>query len=137
MTNNLKFKALFILAVILICIYGIVGIPKSVDDLSANWKKNIRLGLDLKGGSHLGLQMQLQDAFKTEADTVIQRLKDDLAKASIEYAELNRNDPGSIKEAGTIQINITGIPSTKTGNFRQMANDNYGGVWILTPVNQT
>ena len=34
----------------------------------ANWKQNIRLGLDLRGGSHLVLQVQVQDAFKAEAD---------------------------------------------------------------------
>ncbi len=41
-------------------------------------KNNIRLGLDLKGGSQLMLQVQLQDAFKADADTVIQRLQDEL-----------------------------------------------------------
>ena len=47
MTNNLKFKALFIAAVILVCIYGIIGIPKSKQELLDNWQKNIRLGLIL------------------------------------------------------------------------------------------
>ena len=43
MQRNLKFKAVFIAAVILICIYGIIGLPKSKDELIANWHKNIRL----------------------------------------------------------------------------------------------
>ena len=33
MTSNLKFKALLIVAVILICVYGIIGIPKSKDEI--------------------------------------------------------------------------------------------------------
>src|SRR5947209_2912673 len=113
--SNLKVKALIIAAVILVCIYGIIGIPKSKQEIVDNWRKNIRLGLDLKGGSHLVLQMQLQDAFKSEADMVIQRLKDQLRTAGIEYADMNRNDPQSLKEADSIQVNITGVPPTKSG----------------------
>ena len=68
MTRNIKIKAGIIVAVILVCIYGIIGIPKSKDELIANWKKNIHLGLDLSGGTQLVMQVQLQDAFKADAD---------------------------------------------------------------------
>ena len=37
MANNLKFKILAIVIVILVCIYGIVGLPKSTAELAANW----------------------------------------------------------------------------------------------------
>ncbi len=137
MKSNLKIRAITIVAVILICIYGIIGVPKSMAELAENWKKNIRLGLDLKGGSQLVLQVQLQDAFKAEADTVINRLKDDLRKASIDYTDLSRNDPATIQQADTIQVNVKGIPATKAGNFRTIVNDDFGSEWILTPVNQT
>ena len=53
MTQNLKYKLLAIVAVTLVCLYGIIGLPTSVDQLKANVAKNIRLGLDLKGGSQL------------------------------------------------------------------------------------
>src|SRR5215470_5641956 len=135
--SNLKVKAVIIVAVILICIYGIIGIPKSKADLAENWRRNIRLGLDLKGGSQLVLQMQLQDAFKAEADSVITRLKDQLRSAGIEYTEITRNEPASLQEADTIQINIMGIPATKSGAFRAIINDNYAGIWNLTPVNSS
>jgi preprotein translocase subunit SecD len=137
MTNNLKFKALFIAAVILICIYGIIGIPKSKQELLDNWRRNIRLGLDLKGGSHLVLQVQLQDAFKAEADSVIQRMKDVLAKANISFADINRNEPATLAAADTIQINVAGVPATKAGDFRTAVNENFGGVWNMTTVNST
>ena len=41
-------------------------LPDLVAQLKANVAKNIRLGLDLKGGSHLVLQVQVQDAAKAE-----------------------------------------------------------------------
>ena len=85
MKRNIKIKAGVIVAVILICIYGIIGLPKSKDELIANWKKNIHLGLDLSGGTQLVMQVQLQDAFKAFADTTIDRLKDELKKDNIDY----------------------------------------------------
>ena len=139
MTSNLKFRLLTIVAVILVCIYGIIGIPKSKAELIQNWKSNIRLGLDLSGGSHLIMEIHLQDAFKGEADAVIARLKDEMGKAKtpISFVDMNHSDPQTIADAGNIQINISGVPSTLAGDFRQIVNDNFGNGWILTPVNQT
>src|ERR1700751_1805979 len=113
--SNLKVKALIIVAVILVSIYGIIGIPKSTQELKDNWRQNIRLGLDLKGGSQLVLQVQLQDAFKAEADTVIQRLKDQLGAKGIAYADMRRNDPPTIQAADTIEIDVKGVPAPSAG----------------------
>jgi preprotein translocase subunit SecD len=137
MTSNLKFRLLTIIAVILVCVYGIIGLPKSKAELIQNWKSNIRLGLDLSGGSHLVLEIHLQDAFKGEADAVIARLKDELGKVAIPFTDMNHSDPQSIADAGNVQINIAGVPGTKAADFRQIANDNFGTGWILTEVNQT
>jgi preprotein translocase subunit SecD len=139
MKSNLKFRLLVIVGVILVCVYGIIGLPKSKAELIQNWKSNIRLGLDLSGGSHLILEVHLQDAFKGEADQVIARLKDELAKANppIVAADMVHTDPQTIADAGNVQINISGVPPTQAGNFRQIVNDNFGNGWILTPVNQT
>jgi preprotein translocase subunit SecD len=137
MTRNLKFKILAILIVVLVCIYGIIGLPKSTAELVANWKHNIHLGLDLKGGSQLVLQVQIQDAFKAEADSVMARLKDELNKARIQYVEMMRNDPATIQAADTIQIDIKGVPPTSSANFRSLVNDRFGGIWNLAQANQT
>src|SRR6185312_7913048 len=109
MSSNTRIRLLIILAVVLVCIYGIIGLPTSKAALLDNWKNNIRLGTDLRGGSSLVMQIQMQDAFKGEADTVIQRLRDELAKASVPFADINRNDP-TFETANNIQINITGVP---------------------------
>jgi len=137
MANNLKFKILAIVVVMLVCIYGIIGLPKSTAELVANWKRNIHLGLDLKGGSQLVLQVQIQDAFKAEADSVIQRLKDELGKARIQYVEMSRNEPATIQAADTIQIDIKGVPPTSAGNFRGVVNDRFGGIWNVAQANST
>jgi len=136
MSSNTKIRLAIIAAVTLACIYGIIGLPTSKAALMNNWSNNIRLGTDLRGGSNLVMQVQMQDAFKAEADAVILRLRDELAKASVPFADMNRNDP-DFDHANDIQINVTGVPATKAGDFRMIVNDNYGSVWILTTVNET
>jgi preprotein translocase subunit SecD len=141
--SNVKYRAIAIAAVILVCIYGIIGnrgdfgIPTSKQALLDNLRLNIRLGLDLKGGSQLMLQVQLQDAFMGEADTLMQRMKDELAKASLTYTEMYRNEPKSLAEANSIQIDIKGVPATQAGPFRKLVNEFFSTGWILTPLNQT
>jgi preprotein translocase subunit SecD len=136
MNRNLKIKWLAIFAILLICIYGVIGLPKSWNDVVRNWKQNIKLGLDLRGGSHLVLQVQVQDAFKAEADQTIERLKEDLRKAGVDYNSIERNDPQSLADADQIQITIKGVPVDKAGALRTTLTERHVN-WILTAVNPT
>ncbi len=136
MTANLRYKALLILAVVLLCVYGLIGLPKSLTEARENFRRNVRLGLDLRGGSHLVLQVQVQDAFKAEADLVIDRLKEEMAKARIPYDSIERNDPQSLEEADRIEITIRGVPLDSTAAFRSIVTDRFPQ-WVLTPVSST
>ncbi len=135
MQRNLTVKTIVIVATILLCIYGIIGIPKSGAELKSNLDRNIKLGLDLKGGSHLVLQVQVQDAMKSVADHTIESLKDALRKENIGFSGMDRNDPQTIKDADGIQVNVHGIDASKSSAFRNMVGDRYNQ-WILTSVNQ-
>lgn len=134
MDNNLKFRILAIVAVTLVCLFFIIGIPKSKADILDNWSKNIRLGLDLRGGSELILQVNVQDAFKANADAVSDKLKDLLRTAGIQYTDIDRNDPQTIEAADSIQVTVKGIPAIKSAAFRQAFQDNFADDWNLTPV---
>jgi preprotein translocase subunit SecD len=136
MQKNVQFKFLFIAATVLVCLYGIFGLPRSKDELIANWNKNIRLGLDLRGGSQLMLQVQVQDAFKSEADQVIERMRDSLRTANVNYTVMDRNEPAAIADAGKIEITVKGVDANQAGAFRQVVNDNYPQ-WTLTAINST
>ncbi|MCC7156054.1 MAG: protein translocase subunit SecD [Bryobacterales bacterium] len=136
MKTGLSWKSIVIFATVLICLYGMIGIPKSKQELLDNWSRNIRLGLDLKGGSMLVLQVQVQQAFTAEADVQIERLKEAMAKQAINYTAIDRNDPQTLQDAGTIQINIKGIPVEKTSAFREMAAEQLPS-WVLTPVSSS
>ena len=95
-----KWKAIVIVATVLICVYGLIGLPKSKEELIANWNHNIHLGLDLKGGSLLVLQVQLQDAFKADAAASIERLKELMSKNSIAGEPILGYEPKSLQDAG-------------------------------------
>ncbi len=71
--------------VILVCVYGIIGFPTSMAAIQKNFSNNIRLGLDLKGGTHLVLEVQVQDAVKADALQTAERLKEDLKKENITW----------------------------------------------------
>lgn len=136
MQKNLTARSIVIVVVILLCVFGIIGAPKSMAELKQNWQNNIRLGLDLKGGSHLVLQVQVQDAAKAEADQVIDRMKEDLKKQNISWNSIDRNDPQVVQDADSIQITIKGVPATQSSAFRSLINERYSD-WVLTAVNST
>jgi preprotein translocase subunit SecD len=145
MQRNLTLKASVIALTILGCLFGIIGFPKflggvgvptSLTQLQANLRKNIHLGLDLIGGSHLVLQVQVQDAAKTEADQTIENLRDATKAAGIIVAGYDRNDPQTLQETDSIQINIHGVDQGKTQQFRSLVGDKYPD-WVLTPLNAT
>jgi preprotein translocase subunit SecD len=127
MTSNIRNKAILVAAVLLVCIYGVIGLPKSKDELLKNWNENIKLGLDLKGGSQLVLQIQVQDAFKAEADQSIDRLKTEMQKDGVTYVSIDRNDPQTLDTAETIEITVKGVAADKVGPFRDIINNRFEG----------
>ncbi len=145
MQRNLTLKAVVIAATIIVCLFGIIGFPKflggvgiplSLAQVSSNMRQNIHLGLDLIGGSHLVLQVQVQDAAKTEADQTIENLRDATKAANIVVAGYDRNDPSTLQETDSIQVNIHGVDQAKTQQFRSLVADKYPD-WVLTPINTT
>lgn len=136
MQRHLTTKTIVIVATILLCLFGIFGIPRSTADLLANPRKNIKLGLDLKGGSYLIMQVQVQDAVKSEALRNIDSMKQEMRKLAIDFTNIDTNDPQAIQQADSIQINIQGVPAQKSGDLRAMIADRFPQ-WILTPVDAT
>jgi preprotein translocase subunit SecD len=136
MKTNLKWRAVVIVVTILICAFGIIGLPKSGADLRKNFGDNIRLGLDLKGGTHLVMQVQVQDAVKADAEQTAERLKEDLKKQNITWASMDVNEVTRVEDADKIAITIKGIPATQTSAFRNIVAEHYPN-YILTALSST
>src|SRR6266481_992633 len=129
MNPNLKWKALFILVVILFCIYYLIGLPefpKSLAQLKDNFAHQIKLGLDLQGGTHLILQVQVQEAVAQETDQTVDRLTNQLRTKNIRYDEIRRVDD--------TRILIRNLDSAQLSQFRDIVNAQYNNVWDLTPA---
>ncbi|MFI5110852.1 MAG: hypothetical protein ACHP78_18675, partial [Terriglobales bacterium] len=129
MNPNLKWKALFIAGVILACVYGLFGLPvfpTSFAQVKENFSRQIKLGLDLQGGTHLILQVQVQEAIAQDTDQTIDNLTSDLRQKSIRYDEIRRVDD--------THILVRNVATEQTGAFRDFVNDRFGGVWELTPA---
>src|SRR5438552_4691448 len=124
MQKNLLYKTLFIIAVLLVFAGGIVGIPDkwSGEGLKQSLLNRIHLGLDLRGGTHLILQVMVNDAVNGDSDATIERLKETLSKASIRYSDISKPDPTN----NPGRIEIKGIAPEQAAQFRSAVGDTYG-----------
>src|SRR5215831_12952563 len=111
MGKNLAGKTAFIVAVLVVFVYGIFGIP------TGGWKeaitKRIHLGLDLKGGTHLVLEVHVNEAVASAVDRDAVRLTQDLQAAGISGVTAARSDASRPNT-----IIVSGIPPAKLSDAR-------------------
>jgi preprotein translocase subunit SecD len=119
MQKNLLLKTVIIVATLLIFVYGMLGIPKSFsgEGLKAALLDRIHLGLDLKGGTHLILQVMVNDAVGAQSDHAIEVMKDELQKAKVAYADIAKVDNQPEK------IVIKGAPLDAASTVRGIVSD--------------
>src|SRR5277367_6589769 len=95
MNKNLTWKLVLILAILLVFVAGIFGPPWKWSGRGplALVTDQIHLGLDLRGGTHLILQVQVNDAVNVDSDNAIARLREDMRTRKINYADITKPDP--------------------------------------------
>ena len=119
MGNNLATKVAIIVAVLLIFVFGIIGpygTGSHVSDSPAkNLANNIHLGLDLKGGTHLVLEVHVREALVSSTDRDVARLEGEMKTGGLVSATVSKPDlahpetilvsglaPGQISQVRTI-----------------------------------
>jgi len=128
MNPQLKWKFIFILIVILLCIYGLVGLPQfptSLAQLNQNLADRIKLGLDLKGGSHLVLQVQVDEAIGQRCDQAVDQLTKQLHEKNIVFGEMRRQSD--------TQILVRNVDTNTSGQFRDIVANQFPD-WTLAPA---
>jgi preprotein translocase subunit SecD len=118
MGKSLRGRIIFIVVVLLASVFGIIGIPHG--GLKQSIADRIHLGLDLRGGTHLVLEVQVAEALSHATDTDVARLEEDLTKAGVTGAVVSKPDPSHPEK-----IQVSGIPPAKLGDVRGIFSSNY------------
>jgi preprotein translocase subunit SecD len=139
MKKNLRNKVLLIVAVLLVCIYGIIGVPSGVSSnaLMEAVGQRIHLGLDLRGGAHLILQVVVSEAVSAESQNTAGQIEQALKAANLSFTQVY-NDPVKpevIHLEGTTQAQSSTVRSTLEGKYANEYDLTGGGAdntWTLT-----
>ena len=117
MNKNIRWKVLTILAVLVI--FSAVGVyPIVATQLGLTWPawlidKQLKLGLDLKGGVHLVLRVEAEDALRLETQTEMERLREALKTAGVNVKDLT--------QVSSTQFRVEGVPPDQDALFRTAA----------------
>lgn len=109
MQKNLRTRSLVILVLTVVCAIIMLGPwnkPKEYTKTASDfinpkqWKKNfgenIRLGLDLKGGTHLVMQVQAEQYLKTYTENEVTKIDAELKKDNIAVNAVKATEAGKI-----------------------------------------
>ena len=112
MRKNLRWKMLTILAVAAAAAFAIYP-PED----------QVRLGLDLRGGVHLVLRVQTDDALRVETETNAEQLREQASLVGIELLSAGAATP--------TEIRVEGVPAERDQEFRGIADDLLAGDLML------
>src|SRR4051794_34708074 len=117
--SNLRWKVLTILTVFILFFgLGVYPIMAARFHLpSPGWlqEKQLKLGLDLKGGVHLVLRVQTDDALRLVTDQEMERLREELKTKNIPVTNIVAPD--------STHFRVEGVPPANDAAFRTAANE--------------
>jgi preprotein translocase subunit SecD len=125
MSSQLRWKFTFISIVILLCLFGLIGFPSSLAQVRSNFGDRIHLGLDLKGGSHLVLQVQVQEAIRQRSYQAIDDLKKQLHTKNVNV--------GDVQSVSDTQILVKNVDPATSGTFRDVVTTQFQD-WSMAPA---
>ena len=127
MNPQLRWKFILIAIVIILCIYGLIGIPfpTSLAQVKENVADRIKLGLDLKGGSHLVLQVQVDEAIGQRCDQAVDQLAKQLREKNVNVGDIRRLDD--------THIQVNNVEPSTSGTFRDIVTNQFAD-WNISPA---
>ncbi len=138
MKKNLKNQVALIIAVLLVFLYGIFGIPSGLSGRALVEALNNRIhrGLDLQGGVHLILQVEVKEAVNTETDNTVARIQQDLKTASLSFSQVYKPDPLKPDESGKPEVvQVDGIAPASSSAVRSLLDQKYSTEYDIAGSN--
>jgi preprotein translocase subunit SecD len=128
MKKNLKNRIALTIAVLVICVYGIFGVPSGMSGkaLEEALGKRIHLGLDLSGGAHLILQVVVSEAVAAETENTAGQIQQVLKTGNLTFAQVYP-DP-----ANPQVIHIEGTTQAQANTVRSTLDSKYSNEYDLT-----
>src|SRR5215208_753491 len=115
--SNLRWKVVTILAVFVVFfglgVYPILATRYNIPAPGWLIDKQIKLGLDLKGGVHLVLRVQTDDALRLTTQQEMERLRETLKTKNITVGNIDSSDP--------VHFRVEGVPPAQDAAFREAA----------------
>jgi preprotein translocase subunit SecD len=132
MKKNLKQKILIIIGVLLVFLYGAffgMDLPKfgAGEPLLSQLTQHIHLGLDLRGGVHLILQVVVSEAVGDETDSAMGRIQQDLKGAHLTFSQIYKPDPKN-----PVAIRIEGTDPTQSSTLRNLLDSKYSNEYDVS-----
>ena len=128
MNPQLRWKFILILIVIFICLFGLIGMPQfpaSFAQVKQNLADRIKLGLDLKGGSHLVLQVQVDEAIGQRCDQAVDQLTKQVHEKNIIVGDIRRVDD--------THIEVDNVDPSTSSAFHDLINNQFPD-WTTSPA---
>jgi preprotein translocase subunit SecD len=117
--SNLRWKVVTILVVFAVFfgvgVYPIIATRYHISQPSWLIEKELKLGLDLRGGVHLVMRVQTDDALRLTSEQEMERLREELKTRNITYTAMDTLDP--------IHFKVDGIPPAMDAAFRTAAGE--------------
>lgn len=124
MKIDLRWRIASVIFVLALCIFFFL--PSVIDDLPGFWKRSARkisLGLDLKGGAHLLLQVRVEEAVRNSMVQTAGDLKDVLVKEKIRFSKIEAKDR---------QLEVVLLKPEQEGELLNIVSKQYPGLKRLS-----
>ncbi len=130
MKKNLNKKIALIIAFLVVCLYGIFGVPSGLTGkaLLEGMTKRIHLGLDLRGGAHLILQVAVSEAVGEETDNTMARVQQDLKAAHLTFSQVYKPDPKKQPQL----IRVEGTDPNQSSAVRSLLDNKYSNEYDVS-----
>jgi preprotein translocase subunit SecD len=116
MNKRILRRSLVILGVTLLCIWRVAAYP-GLAPSKERLGENVKLGLDLRGGTHLVLQVITDDAIRAEADHAIDGMRQELGKRNVVFRQITRTANNTFQ--------VVGVDPSKDAEFRSVLNERF------------